>query len=76
MSRSLAEITDEAMALSPESRALLAERLLGTLVLDDDFPISPAWQQEIAKREREIDDGTVQTVPAETVFREVRRSLQ
>ncbi len=75
MSRSLADLADEALALPTESRAYLAEKLLETLDFEDDFKVSDAWKAEARKRCHELDEGVVQSIPAEVVFGEIRKSI-
>lgn len=57
------------------SRAFLAEKLLESLDLDEDFAISGEWQEEIRRRCKELDEGKSQTLPAEGVFAELRQQL-
>jgi putative addiction module component (TIGR02574 family) len=75
MSRSLTELTDEALALPPESRAFLAEKLLETLDFEEDFSVGDAWREEIRKRCSDLDHGRVQTIRADAAISEVRKSL-
>ncbi len=58
------------MSLPKAERSQLAEKLIASL--DDDFEISPAWSVEIHRRAREIDDGTVQSIPHEEVMQQAR----
>ena len=75
MSRSLAELAEEALALPPESRAFLVDKLLETLDFEEDFVISDAWRTEVRKRCQELDSGNVVSVPADDAIAELRRSL-
>jgi putative addiction module component (TIGR02574 family) len=75
MSRSLTELAEEALALPPESRAYLAEKLLETLDCEEDFAVNEPWLKEIRKRCQELDGGKVQTIPADIAMAELRRSL-
>ncbi len=63
----------EAMSLPKPQRSQLADQLIASL--DDDFEISPAWRAELHRRAREIDDGTVQTIPHEEVMRQARELI-
>jgi putative addiction module component (TIGR02574 family) len=72
---SLTELTDEALALPSEARAYLAEKLLETLDFEEDFTVNEVWRKEIRKRCQELDEGKVQTIPAETAIAELRQSL-
>jgi len=64
-------IADEALKLPVEARAALAGTLLDSLDEEVDEDAEAAWSAEIAKRVRELEDGTVKTVP----WSEVRRSI-
>jgi putative addiction module component (TIGR02574 family) len=64
-------IADEALKLPAEARAALAGTLLDSLDEEVDEDAEAAWSAEIAKRVRELEDGTVKTVP----WSEVRRSI-
>jgi putative addiction module component (TIGR02574 family) len=68
-------ILDEMLHLPRESRALLAEKLLESLDYEEGFEVSPAWMDEIRRRCREIDDGTVALSSSEQVFEELDSSL-
>ena len=70
----LSEIEEAAMKLNEDDRRTLALRLRRSLELDDlecesttasdeSPPLSPEWLEEIQRRSREIDDGSVQAVP-------------
>ncbi len=68
----LHELENEALRLDPKSRALLAERLLGSLDALSAAEIETLWLDEAERREREWDDGKVEGIPAEQVLRELR----
>jgi putative addiction module component (TIGR02574 family) len=71
MKRDPAELLREAMELPPEARAALAGSLIDSLddQVDDDAEM--AWDAEIARRIRELDEGKVKLVP----WAEARRRL-
>jgi putative addiction module component (TIGR02574 family) len=62
------EILFEALNLSPQARAFVAERLIESLDAPPGTEISPAWRDEIRKRCREVDEGLVQLRDAADVF--------
>ena len=62
------EILSEALALPPQNRASLAEKLNESLYNSNVAGISPAWGEEIRKRCREVDNGMVELKDAEDVF--------
>jgi len=76
MGMSVKEIVSEALALPAATRAYLAEKLLQSLDYEEDFVVSAEWLDEARRRALEINDGIVQTIPAEQVFAELRNQLQ
>jgi putative addiction module component (TIGR02574 family) len=56
-------LLEEALKLSPEARAALAASLLESLDEEIDEGAEAAWAEEIAKRVRELDSGSVAAVP-------------
>lgn len=69
------DILDEALQLSLEDRALMVSRLIESLDGEADEDVEAAWNEEIAKRLKEIDDGTAKMVPWEEVRRKMRGIL-
>ncbi|MGD0094135.1 MAG: addiction module protein [Planctomycetota bacterium] len=67
------KVVQEALHLPRESRAFLAEKLLESLDYEEAAEVSPEWMDEIRRRCREIDDGTVTLIPAEKVLQELGR---
>ncbi len=72
MSRAAEEVLEAAMALSDEERAEVAARLQESLGGFATPQIAAEWDAEIAARLKEIDEGSVQMIPAEEVHRELR----
>jgi len=70
-----AEIVSAALELPPHARAFLAERLLESLDAAADKELSPAWREEIQKRCKAIDEGTVELRDAEDVFAKAYAAL-
>jgi hypothetical protein len=66
------KLLDEAMQLDPPTRAFVAETLLESLDLDEDFAVSPEWREEILRRCEEIDGGKAQLFDSATVLSELR----
>ena len=66
-------VIERALHLPSQIRAFLADKLLESLDLENDEELSPAWRDEIIKRCKEIDDGVVKLVPAESVFQDISR---
>ncbi len=62
------DIMAEAMDLPAPLRAFLAAKLIESLDVNDAGELSAEWKEEIRKRCREIDEGTVRLVDAEEAF--------
>jgi putative addiction module component (TIGR02574 family) len=71
MSPKAEKLVTEALQLSREARAFIAEKLLESLDFDEAFEVSPEWRDEIHRRCQELDEGRVSLVPGEQVFDEV-----
>jgi putative addiction module component (TIGR02574 family) len=76
MSMSADKIVTEALALSPQARAFVAERLIESLDASPGSELSPAWREELRKRCREVDEGAVQLRDAADVFAKAYTSLE
>jgi putative addiction module component (TIGR02574 family) len=74
MPRTLDLLEAEAMKLSPQERAELAERLLESV--NDAPPLSLAWRAEIERRLADLDAGRTETIPGEQVFAETRALIE
>ncbi len=72
----LEQIENEALRLSEEERAALAQKLLLSLESLSEREIADDWLMEAQRRARELDDGTVQAVPAEEVRRKAQALLR
>ena len=70
--RTYEEIMSAAMDLSPNERVLLAEHLIESLDVEDQERINRLWAEEAERRNREIEDGTVQAIPGEEVMNRLR----
>ena len=69
------EIFREAMPLSPEVRAELAERLIGSLADDVSPEITEAQLTEVKRRIAEVESGEVELISGDEVFARARRLL-
>jgi len=76
MSTSAEKIVAEALALSPQARAFVAEKLIERLDAEPGAEISPAWRAEIRRRCREVDEASVQLRDAAEVFANAYGSLE
>lgn len=66
------EIINAALALPPDTRAMLAEHLLESLDADDQKRIDELWAEEAERRDKEIEDGVVTPIPGEEVMNRLR----
>jgi putative addiction module component (TIGR02574 family) len=62
MRRSSEVLLKAVLNLPAEEREELAARLLGSVGYDQEAPLGPEWREEIEKRLKEIDDGTVKAI--------------
>jgi len=67
MSTHVTELFEKASTLSESERATLAGLLIESLESEFDPDVEEAWRGEIERRLAELDAGTVETVPWETV---------
>ena len=72
----LDELEAEALKLSPNSRARLAEKLLHSLEGVTDAEIERAWVEEAQRRDEEWDTGEASSKPAEEVLRDARSQVR
>lgn len=72
----LKELENEALQLSDEERAELAQKLLLSLESLSVAEMAEDWMAEAQRRARELDQGTVQPIPAEEVRRKARALLR
>jgi putative addiction module component (TIGR02574 family) len=71
MARDVKELIREAATLSESDRATLAGAMLESLEPAPTAEVKAAWSREIARRVREIDDGTVELIDWEAVRAEL-----
>ena len=75
MSITAEKIVAEALELSPDARAFVAERLIESLDANSPSDLSPAWRDEIRRRCREVDQGTAELRDAGDVFAKAYAAL-
>ncbi|MDP1606004.1 MAG: addiction module protein [Rhodocyclaceae bacterium] len=75
MHMTVEQITDEALALPSEARALLADRLVESLDPAEDGYIRQLWMRKARRRIDEVRSGEVKTIPADEAFAEIRRAI-
>ena len=66
-------ITEQALKLEPALRAYIAEILLESLDYEEDFVVSEAWQKEIQKRCKEIDNNPSLLIDGEKFMTELKQ---
>ena len=69
------QLAEEAMTLSSESRARLADRLVESLDIADLGPIDQLWTAEAKRRRDEVRAGEVEPIDGAEALRRVRESL-
>lgn len=62
MTQDTQELLQRALTLPDKERAELAGNLLASLDVTVDLDADAAWQEEIARRLREVESGQVKTV--------------
>ena len=72
----LEEVAPKALNLSLKERAKLAELLLESLDSLSEAEIEELWATEAERRLEEYQSGRVETVSAESVFREANELLR
>ena len=74
MSSQLEIIEAQALQLSVEERARLADRLIASLF--EDTEVEEAWAAEVERRIEEIESGRVQLVPAADAIARARAAIK
>lgn len=74
MSSQLEAVQAQALMLSAEERALLADRLIASLFKDND--IEEAWASEVERRIAEIEGGRVHLIPAADAIAKARAAIK
>lgn len=74
MGSSAKRLLDDALQLPRNERGELAARLLESLddETDDPVEVQRAWEAEIERRLREVQDGTAELIDGEEFLRELR----
>ena len=71
MTREATGLLERALRLAPKARAALIARLIESLDEAGDQEAEVAWQAEIGRRARDLDEGNVDLVP----WAEARRQI-
>jgi len=75
MAKTIEQLAEQAMSLSSESRAQLADLLVESLDAEAVGRIDELWTSEAKRRRDEVRSGQVKTVPGETALQRVRHAL-
>lgn len=67
---------EQSMNLTPQQRLELGERLIDSVPLFRDKEEEDKLAAVVKRRLREIEDGTVKTIPGDEAFRLVREDLR
>jgi len=73
MSNQLDLVEAQALKLSPEERAQLADRLVASLFKDQDIEV--AWSAEVERRIEEIESGRAKLIPAADSIARARAAI-
>jgi putative addiction module component (TIGR02574 family) len=74
VSSQLEEVEAEALKLTPEERAHLADRLLASL--SEDAEIEEDWAIEVERRVADVESGRAQLVPAAEAIARAHAALK
>ena len=74
MSNALQTVEAEAMKLTAEERAQLADRLIASLF--EDAGVEQAWESEVERRIEEIEAGRSKLIPASEAIARARAALK
>jgi len=74
MSRQLESVEAQALKLSAEERAQLADRLIASLFEDQD--VESAWVVEVERRIEEIESGRSKLMPASEAIARARAAIR
>ena len=67
-------VLEEALKLSPNERAEVAEQLIASLDEAPDAGVEQAWQEEVQRRLQQVERGEVELIDSDTVMAELRKN--
>ena len=76
MVTTMEQLDEQAMALSNESRAQLADLLVESLDTQDLGQIDQLWVSEAKRRRDEVRSGQVKAIPGQTGLQKARDALR
>ncbi|MDA1142947.1 MAG: addiction module protein [Planctomycetota bacterium] len=71
----LHRLAEDLLSLPPPSRAYLADRLVDSIDQYAEPEIEAAWRSEVERRLEEYEEGKVEGISSEEVFRQARKRL-
>ncbi|MDA0839733.1 MAG: addiction module protein [Planctomycetota bacterium] len=71
----LHRLAEDLLSLPPLSRAYLADRLVDSIDQYAEPEIEAAWRSEVERRLEEYEEGKVEGISSEEVFRQARKRL-
>lgn len=74
MNEAITDVVAQALALAPEERAELADKLLASLHPDPQW--DAAWSAEAERRLAEIEGGAVAGIPVEAAIERARNLIR
>ena len=76
MSGAAKKLLESALSLPPDDRELIADELWDSLEHgDDEDSVEKAWEAEIARRAKEVDEGRAELVSWEDVKAQIAKRL-
>ena len=76
MSVTVHNLLEEALLLSPASRASLAEKIVESIEADIDPEIEQAHLKEIRQRRKEVSSGRIQLVSGKEALQHARKVIR
>ena len=74
MSNALEAVEAQALKLTPEERAQLADRLIASLF--EDHAVEEAWAVEVERRIEDIESGRSKLIPAAEALARARAAIK
>ena len=66
-------VLEEALKLTANERAEVAEHLIASLDEVPDTDVEQAWQEEVRRRLQQVERGEVELIDSDTVMAELRK---
>ncbi len=72
----LQKIEEEALHLPKEERVTLIQKLVLSIDIPSEEELREEWLSEASRRAKELDDGVVQPIPGNEVFKKARALIK